>query len=159
MITSHPLTTGLLTIIDNDIMNTLDKYNSSLILIIEGSFKPPYTQYIYPPRQPQHPNLAHAAASVTITAIDNSYSTTQWMDLPTIPLLSHVHPLPATYGTNNVTNNTPELLARIMTYKFLPVKTLAIIVYDSVVVHIQHLALLGHTYTNKQRTRTVFFGN
>ena len=78
------------------------------------------------------------------------------MDLTKIPLLSRVQPLPTAYGTNNVTNNTAELLARVLTYEFLPHDTPTIIIYDSTVVHIQHLALFGTSYTNRQRTRTVF---
>ena len=70
------------------------------------------------------------------------------MDLPTIPLLSRVQPLPAAYGTNNVTNNTAELLARIMACDLLPADTPAIVIYDSTVVHSQHIALLRHSYTN-----------
>ena len=78
------------------------------------------------------------------------------MDLPTIPLLSHVQPLPAAYDTDNATNNTAELLVRVMACKLLPEHTLAIVIYDSAIVHSQHLALLGHTYTNRQRTRMAF---
>ena len=65
------------------------------------------------------------------------------MDLPTILLLSCVQPLPTTYGTNNVTNNTAELLARVLACELLPHDTPAIVIYDSIVVHSQHLALFG----------------
>ena len=78
------------------------------------------------------------------------------MDLPTIPLLSHVQPLPTTYGTNKVTNNTTELLVRVLAYELLPRDYSAIFIYDSIVVHSQYLALFGKSYTNRQRTRTVF---
>ena len=74
------------------------------------------------------------------------------MDLPKIPLLTLVQPLPTVYGTNNVTNNTAELLAWVLTYDLLPLDTPAIIIYDSAVVHNQHLVLLGNTYINHQRT-------
>ena len=140
---------------DNAIMALLDTYDSPLILTIDWSFKPPDTHHIYPPRQPQYPTLAHTAASVTITTINNSHPTTQWMDLPIIPLLSRVQPLPAAYGTNNVTNSTAEILTRVMACELLPENTPAIIIYDSAIFHSQYLALLGHTYTNRQRTRTV----
>ena len=79
------------------------------------------------------------------------------MDLPTIPLLSHVQPLAAAYGTNNVTNNTTELLARIIACEILPINTLAIIVYDSVVVHSQHLALLALMHTSIDSVRGQIF--
>ena len=109
-----------------------------------------------PPNQPQHQTTAHAAASVTISAINNSHPTKQWMDLPTIPLLSRVQPFPTAYGTNNVTNNTVELLIRVLSCELLPHNTPAIVIYDSTVIHSQHLALFGTSYTNRQRTRTVF---
>ena len=71
------------------------------------------------------------------------------MDLPKIPLLSRVQPLPTAYGTNNVTNNTAELLTRILACEILPHVTPVIIIYDSAVVHIQQLALFGTSYTNR----------
>ena len=71
------------------------------------------------------------------------------MDLPTIPLLSRVQSLSTAYGTNNVTNNTTELLARVLASELLLHDTLAIIIYDSTVVHIQHLTLYGTSYTNR----------
>jgi len=154
--TTHPLTTGSLTITDSELMDILDEYQSPLVLTIDGSFKPSPTLHVYPPRQPHPPTMAHAAASVTITALNNSHPTRPWVDLPTIPLLSRVQPLPAAYDTNNVTNNTAELLARIMACELLPADTPAIIIYDSTVVHSQHIALLGHSYTNRQCTRYVF---
>ena len=49
-----------------------------------------------------------------------------------------------------------ELLARIMACELLPENTPVIIFYDSTVVHSQHVTLLGHSYTNRQRTRSVF---
>ena len=98
----------------------------------------------------------HTTTSVTITAINHSYPHLLWTNLPTIPLLPRVQLLPAAYGTNNVTNNTVKLLARILACELLPVNTSMIIIYDSVVVHSQYLALLGTTFTNRQRTRTVF---
>ena len=154
--TSHPFIAGSLHCTDNDIMTIIATYNSLLILAIDVSFKPPDTHHMYPPRQPQHPTLSNAVASVTITVINNSLPTTPWMDLPTIPLLSRVQSLPATYGTNNVTNNIAELLARVMACELLPENTPAIVIYDSAIVYSLHLALLEHTYTNRQRTRTVF---
>ena len=57
------------------------------------------------------------------------------MDLPTIPLLFRVQPLPAAYDTNSVTNNMVELLARIIACDTLPVNIPAIIVYDSAAIH------------------------
>ena len=73
-----------------------------------------------------------------------------------IPLLFRVQPLPAAYGTNDDTNNTAEILARIMVYALLPLETPFIIIYDFTVVHSQHLAMIGDTYTNRQRSRTAF---
>ena len=137
-------------------MNILLIYNSPLILTIVEFFKSSHTQHVYLPHQPQHLTLAHAAASVTITAINNTHTTKQWPELPTIPLLSRVQPPPIAYGTNDVMNNTTELLARGMAYDLLPIDTPPIIVYDSTVVYIQHLALIGTIYTNRQRIRTVF---
>ena len=64
------------------------------------------TNPLPPPRQAKPPTLAHVAASVTITALNNSHPTQQWMNLPTIPLLSRFQPLPIAYGTNNVANIT-----------------------------------------------------
>ena len=154
--TSYPFITGSLHRTDNDIITILATYNSPLILTIDGSFKPSDRHHIYPLRQPQHPTIVHVAASVTITTINNSHPTTQWMDLPTIPVLSRVQPLPAAYGTNNITNNTAVLLARVMVCELLPENTPAIVICDSAIVHNQHLVLLGRTYTNRQRIRTVF---
>ena len=111
---------------------------------------------MYPPQQPQHPTTAHAATSVTIIAINSSHPTKQRMDISIIPLLFRVQPLPTAYGTNNVTNNTAELLARILAYELLPHDTPAIIIYESTVVHSQHLAIFDTSYTNRQRTRTIF---
>ena len=73
--TTHPLTTGSLTITDRDLMDILDEYQSPLVLTIDGSFKPSPTLNVYPPRQPHPPTMAHAAASVTITALNNSHPT------------------------------------------------------------------------------------
>ena len=154
--TTHSLTPGSLALTDSEILDILDEYQSPLVLTIDGSFKPSPTLHVYPPRQPHPPTLSHAAASVTITALNNYHPTQQWMDLPTIPLLSRVQPLPAAYDTTNFTNNTVELLARIMDCELLPADTPAIIIYDSTVVHSQHSALLGHSYINRQRTRSVF---
>ena len=67
-----------------------------------------------------------------------------------------MQPLPPTYGTNNVTNNTVELLLRVLACELLPHDTPAIVIYDSTVVDSQHLALFGTSYINRQRTRTVF---
>ena len=78
------------------------------------------------------------------------------MYLPIIPILSRFQPLPAAYGTNNITNNTAELLARILACELIPPHTPAIIIYDSVVVHSQHISLVGNTSTNRKLTRTVF---
>ena len=92
--------------------------------------------------------MAYAAASVTITAINNSTSSSNWIHLPTIPIISREQPLPAAYDTNNVTNNTAELLARILACELIPPHIPAIIIYDSAVVHTQHLALVGTTSTH-----------
>lgn len=74
------------------------------------------------------------------------------IDLPTIPLLSRVQSLLAIYGTSTVTNNTAKLSARILVCELLPVHTPAIIIYDSVVAHSQHLALLSNTFMTIQHT-------
>ena len=155
--TTHPLTPDSLALTESKIMGILVEYNSPLILTIDGSFKLSTRLHVYPsPRQPHPPTLAHVAASVTITALNNSHPTQQWMKLPTIPSLSRVQSLLAAYGTNSVTNNTAELLARIMVCEILPENIPAIIIYDSMVVHNQHIALIEHSYTNRQRTRSVF---
>ena len=91
-----------------------------------------------------------------ITAINNCHPTKRWMDLPTIPLLSRVQPLPTAYGTNNVINDTAELLTRVLACELLPHDTPTIVIYDSTVVHSQRLVLFGTSYTNRQRTRTYF---
>ena len=78
------------------------------------------------------------------------------MHLPTIPILSRVQSLSAAYSTNNVTNNTAELLARILACELIPSHTPATIIYDSAVVHSQHMALVGTTSTHRQFTCTVF---
>ena len=141
---------------DHAITNILLTYNSPLILTIDGSFKPFNTQHVYPLNQPQRLTIAHVAASFTIAAINNSHPFKPWMDLLPIPLLFRVQPLPAAYGTNDDTNNTAEILARIMVYALLPLETPFIIIYDFTVVHSQHLAMIGDTYTNRQRSRTAF---
>lgn len=154
--TIHLLTLLERSISDHAITNILLTYNFLLILTINGLFKPFNTQHIYPPHQPQRLTISHAAASFTIATINNLHPFKPWMDLLTIPLLSRVQPLPAAYRTNNDTNNTAELLARIMVYELLPLKTPVIIIYDFTVVHSQHLAMIGNTYTNRQRSRTAF---
>lgn len=78
------------------------------------------------------------------------------MDLPIISLLSRIQSLSTIYGTNNVTNNTAELLARILASELVLLGTPTFIIYDSAVVHVQYLALLSTMYTNRQCTRTVF---
>ena len=103
--TTHVLIPRVRFVLDNDIMTILDIYTSALILTIEGSFKPLVTHHVYLPHQPHHPTTAHAAVSVTITAINNSHLTKQWMDIPTIPLLSRVQPLPTAY-TRQITSPT-----------------------------------------------------
>ena len=153
---THPLTTTARSISDFELTTILRTYNSPLIVSIDGSFTPPRIPHIYPPNQPQHPTVAKATASVTVTAINNSHPTRPWTDLPTTPLLARVQPLPAAYGTNDVTNNTAELLARIMACELIPADMPAIIIFDSAVVHSQHLALLTTNYTNRHRTRSVY---
>ena len=154
--TTHPLTPNALHISDYDITFILKKYNSPLILTIDGSFRPSPIPRIYHPRQPHHPTTAYAAASVTITTINNSTPSRNWIHLPTISILSRVQPLPAAYGTNNVINNTAELLARILVCELIPPHTPAIIINDSAVVYSQHMALVDTTSTHRQLTRTVF---
>ena len=78
------------------------------------------------------------------------------MDLLPIYLLSRVQYLPATYKTNNITNNIAELLARIMADKLVSLDTVSIILYDSTVVHSQNFTLLGTIYIGRQRERKVF---
>ena len=123
---------------------------------MDGSFRPSPIPHIYPPHQPHHPTTTNTTASVTITAINNSTPSRNWMHLPIIPIISRVQPLPAAYGTNNVTNNTAELLARILACELIPPHTPAIIMYNSAVVYSQHMALVGTTSTHRQLTRTVF---
>ena len=154
--TRHLLAPNKLHIFDHDITLILTKYNQPLILTIDGSFIPSPNPHIYPPYQHHHPTTAYAAASVTITAINNSNPSRNWMNLPTIPILSRVQPLPAAYDTSNVTNNTAEILARILACELVPPHTPTIIIYDSVVVHSQHMSLVGNTSTNRQLTQTVF---
>ena len=74
-IMTHPLIRGSLALADSAIMDILVAYNSPLVLAIDSSFKPSTTQHVYPPRQPQLPTLTHIAASVTITALNNSHPT------------------------------------------------------------------------------------
>ena len=154
--TRHLLAPNKLHIFDHDITLILTKYNQPLILTIDGSFIPSPNPHIYPPYQHHHPTTAYAAASVTITAINNSNPSRNWMNLPTIPILSRVQPLPAAYDTSNVTNNTAEILARILACELVPPHTPTIIIYDSVVVHSQHMSLVGNTSTNRQLIQTVF---
>ena len=154
--TTYPLTPNAIHISDYDITLILKNYNSPLILTIDGSFRPSPIPHIYLPHQPHHPTTAYATASITITAINNSTPSRNWMHLPTIPILSRVQSLPAAYSTNNVTNNTAELLARILACELIPSHTPATIIYDSAVVHSQHMALVGTTSTHRQLTRTVF---
>ena len=152
----HPLIITVRYISDYELVALLRTYNSPLILSIDGSFTPSTLPHIYPPHQPQHPTVAIATASVMVTVNNNSHPFQSWTEIPTIPLLSRVQPLPAAYGTNNVTNNTVELLARILAYELIPANMPAVIIYDSAVVHSQYLALMTNTCTNRQRTRTVF---
>ena len=142
---THPITTTARSISDFELAAILRTYNSPLIV------SPIRIPHIYPPNQPQHPTVARATASVTVTAINNSHPTQSWTDLPTIPLLASVQPLLAAYGTNDVTNNTAELLARILACELIPADMSAIIIYDSAVVHSQHLALLTNKCTNIPR--------
>ena len=128
---------------------TIHSYN-------RGSFTTSPIPHTHLPHQPQWSTLAHAVASVATTTINTSYPNTYWMDLSTKALLSRVQPRPAAYGNNNVTNNTAELLTRVTANELVPLSTPVIIIYDSAVVHSQHPALLGSTYTTRQRTRTVF---
>ena len=60
------------------------------------TFLKQYCKYFLIQFTPQsHPfTLVHTATSVTITTLNNSHPTQQWMDLPTIPLLSRVSPYP-----------------------------------------------------------------
>ena len=149
--TTHVLAPRMWCASDKDVMTILAIYASPLIITIDSSFKPFTTQHVYP-----HPTTAHAEDSVTITTINNSHPTKPWMNLPTIPLLSRVQPRPTAFGTNNVTNNTAELLARVLVCELLPHETSAIIINDSAVVYSQHLILFGTSDINRQRTRTVF---
>ena len=145
---ANPLIPRKYTVSDNEIMNILFVYDSPLIFTIDGSFKPSGTKNIYPPHQSQQLTLAHVVTSVTITPINNSHPTKSWMNLPTIPLLFRVQSLKAAYGKYTITNNTAELLARIMPCELLLLNTPTIIIYDSTGAHIQHLSLIDTAYTN-----------
>ena len=94
--------------------------------------------------------------SSVIIAINNFLSTKPCMVLSTINFLSRVHLFPAVYGTNYITKHTTVLLACIMASELVSLYTPTIIVYNSTVVYSQYLALLGNTYTNRQRPRIIF---
>ena len=116
---NHPLTTTSRFISNFELAALLRTYNSPLIVSIDGSFTPPTILHIYPPNQPQHPTVAKATASVTVTVINNSHPSQSWTELPILPILARVQSLPAAYGINDVTNNTAELLARMLSCKLI----------------------------------------
>ena len=103
------------------------------------------------------------------TSIHRTILTTQPRPIlrPVSPLLQSTTPLrPETgciypnpnylYGTNNVTNNTAELLARILACGLISPHTPTIIIYISTVVYSQYMVLVGITFTHRQLTRTMF---
>ena len=81
-------------------------------------------------------------------AISNSHPMKSSIDIATISTILCAYTLLAIYGTNNVTNNTADLLAPIAYSGFVLPSTPIIIVYNSMVVHTQHLSFIGKKYTN-----------
>ena len=134
--TRHLFTPNELHISDHDITIIIKTYNSLLILTIDGSFTRSMIPHIYSPHQPYHLTKAYTGTSVTIIAINNSNQSRKWMHLPIMSIRSQVQPLPAAYGTHNVTNNTVECFELVLACELIPPHTPIIIIYDSTVVHI-----------------------
>ena len=65
-----------------------------------------------------------------------------------------MQPLPIVYGTNDATNNTAELLARVLAYK-LNTQIISSTIQPLYTANIWS-CLVHHIYNNRQRTRTVF---
>ena len=141
---------------NNDLLQLLQYYQSPLIIAIDGSYHPPNTNTIFPPPQPNTTNTGDAAASAVLLAINNTSRDGTWLHKPTIPLLARVQPLPAAYGTNPATNNSAELLARILALELLPPHIPAIIIYDSQVVHDLHHNLTSAPYTARHLARALY---
>ena len=67
----------------------------------------------------------------------------------TVLILFQVQLLPTIYSTNTVTYSTAKLFAYIMAREIVLSRTPTIIIYESMVVHSQHLALIGQSCTNR----------
>lgn len=138
----HTLTTS-----NNDLFTLLRYYKSPLIIAIDGCYHPPIETIVFPPPQPYTDTAGYVASSVVFIAIDNTTQDNTWINKPTILLLVRIQPLRAAYDTNPTSNNSAELLARIMALKLLLLHIPAIIIYDSQVVHNLHHNLTSKPYT------------
>ena len=141
---------------NNYLLHLLHYYQSPLIIAIDGSYHPPTATADFPPPQPNTTNTGDAAASAVLLAINNVSRDGTWLHKPTIPLLARVQPLPAAYITNPATNNSAELLARILALKLLPPHIHAIIIYNSQVVHDLHHNLTSTPYTARHLARALY---
>ena len=152
----HPRACHILTASNNDLLTFLCYYHSPLIIAIDGSYHPPIEHIVFPSPQPHSAIAGHAVASVVFLAIDNITQGNAWLNKPTIPLLACIQPLPAAYGTSPASNNSAELLTRILALKLLPPHILAIIIYDSQVIQHLHHGVTSTPYTIRHLARILY---
>ena len=134
----HPRACHILTASNNDLLTFLCYYHSPLIIAIDGSYHSPIKPIVFPSPQPRSAIAGHAVASVVFIAIDNITQGNAWLNKPTIPLLACIQLLSAAYVISPASNNSAELLARILALELLPPHIPTIIIYDSQVVYDLH---------------------
>ena len=156
---NHPLNprvSHILSATNNDLLRLLRYYNSLIIIAIDGSYHQPIEPIVFPPPHPHTTTAGHATASAVFLAIYNTTQDNTRLNKVTIPLLARIQPLPAAYGTNPPSNNSAKLLARILALALLPPHILAIIIYDSQVVHDLHHNLTSIPYTTRHLARSLY---
>ena len=113
----------------------LAHYRSPLIVFIDGSYIDPQVPSFPISVQPSMVLVPRYATSAIVVVVNNTAASPSWTTLSTIPLFVRVQLLPASFGITTPTNNSAELLARILVLESIPHHILAIIIYDSAVVH------------------------
>ena len=104
---------------NNTILIHLKYYKSPIILATDGSYHAPTATDTFLSPQPHTAITGRPATSVVVVAINNTTQDDTWFYKPIIPLLARVQPLPTANGTNPSSNNSAELLARILVLELL----------------------------------------
>ena len=121
-------------------------YRSPLIVAIDRPF-------IDAPTQTNFDSISQELVTpkVVTSAVVVAVKKQRYLDLmdghPQNTLLARIQSFPVAYMNNTATNNSTDIISRILTLEMIPPRTLIIIIYDSTVVHKHHMSLGIITHT------------